>query len=254
MALLERVPQMAPAATSSAEAPAPIAPVAIEETGLTQQFISDLVLKILYQKGQATAADLADTICLPLPKILAGILEFLKAEHLVEVKGSSGMAAATYIYVISAKGQERAREAFAKNGYVGAAPVPLPAYVNRVRAQSIGSMQVTFEEIRKSLAHLVLPEKTLRQLGPAINSGRSIFLFGPPGTGKSSIAETLATMLRGSIVLPTRSSSVSRSSGSSTRRGTVRWSRSAGGSTAAGARAHFGSARSVASSRSRTST
>ena len=112
------------------------------------------------------------------------------------------MAAATYIYVISAKGQERAREAFAKNGYVGAAPVPLPAYVNRVRAQSIGSMQVTFDEIRKSLQHLVLPEKTLRQLGPAINSGRSIFLFGPPGTGKSSIAETLATMLRGSIVLP----------------------------------------------------
>ena len=104
--------------------------------------------------------------------------------------------------MISAKGQERAREAFAKNGYVGAAPVPLPAYVNRVRAQSIGSMQVTFDEIRKALHHLVLPEKTLRQLGPAINSGRSIFLFGPPGTGKSSIAETLATMLRGSIVLP----------------------------------------------------
>src|SRR5882762_1660166 len=102
MALLERVPQLAPAATSSAEAPAPIAPVAIEETGLTQQFIADLVLKILYQKGQATAADLADTICLPLPKILLGILEFLKTEH-VEVKGSSGTAAATYIYVISAK-------------------------------------------------------------------------------------------------------------------------------------------------------
>jgi predicted ATPase with chaperone activity len=202
MALLERVPQMAPAATSSAEAPAPIAPVAIEETGLTQAFIADLVLKILYQKGQATAAELADVICLPLPKILQGILEFLKTEHLVEVKGSSGMAAATYVYVISVKGQERAREAFAKNGYVGAAPVTLAAYVNRVRAQTIGSLQVTFDEIRKALTHLVLPEKTLRQLGPAINSGRSIFLFGPPGTGKSSIAETLATMLRGSIVLP----------------------------------------------------
>ncbi|HTD63912.1 MAG TPA: AAA family ATPase [Verrucomicrobiae bacterium] len=202
MALLERVPQLAPAATSSAEAPAPIAPVAIEETGLTQAFIADLVLKILYQKGQATAAELADVICLPLPKILQGILEFLKTEHLVEVKGSSGMAAATYVYVIATKGQERAREAFAKNGYVGAAPVTLAAYVNRVRAQTIGSLQVTFDEIRKALTHLVLPEKTLRQLGPAINSGRSIFLFGPPGTGKSSIAETLATMLRGSIVLP----------------------------------------------------
>src|SRR4029077_17229352 len=111
-------------------------------------------------------------------------------------------AAATYIYVISAKGQERAREAFAKNGYVGAAPVTLAAYVNRVRAQTIGSMQVTFDEIRKSLQHLVLPEKTLRQLGPAINSGPAFFLCGPPGTGRSRTGETPPTMLRGSIVLP----------------------------------------------------
>jgi predicted ATPase with chaperone activity len=201
MAILERVAPASPA-PSKAEAPAPMAPAAMEETGLTGQFVSDLVLKILYQKGQTTAADLADTICLPLPKILQSVLDFLKAEHFVEVKGGSGMAAATYVYILSAKGAERAREAFAKNGYVGAAPVTLGAYVNRVRAQSIGDMQVTFDEIRKALTHLVLPEKTLRQLGPAINSGRSIFLFGPPGTGKSSIAETLAGMLKGSIVLP----------------------------------------------------
>jgi predicted ATPase with chaperone activity len=201
MAVLERVAP-ATAAPSKAEAPAPMAPATMEETGLTGQFVSDLVLKILYQKGQTTAADLADTICLPLPKILHSVLDFLKSEHLVEVKGGSGMAAATYVYILSMKGAERAREAFAKNGYVGAAPVTLGAYVNRVRAQSIGDMQVTFDEIRKALSHLVLPEKTLRQLGPAINSGRSIFLFGPPGTGKSSIAETLAGMLKGSIVLP----------------------------------------------------
>ena len=199
MAVLERAPVAPP---SSAEAPAPLAPAAMEETGLTSAFVSDLVLKLLYQKGQTTAADLADVICLPLPKILGPVLDFLKNEHLVEVKGGSGMAAATYIYVLSSKGAERAREAFARNGYVGAAPVTLGAYVNRVRAQSIGSLQITFEEIRKALQHLVLPEKTLRQLGPAINSGRSIFLFGPPGTGKSSIAETLSTMLKGSIVLP----------------------------------------------------
>jgi len=201
MAVLDRVAPAA-AAPSKAEAPAPMAPATIEETGLTGQFVSDLVLKILYQKGQTTAADLADTICLPLPKILQSVLDFLKSEHLVEVKGGSGMAAATYVYVLSMKGAERAREAFAKNGYVGAAPVTLGAYVTRVHAQSIGDMQVTFDEIRRALSHLVLPEKTLRQLGPAINSGRSIFLFGPPGTGKSSIAETLAGMLKGSIVLP----------------------------------------------------
>src|SRR5438094_9520588 len=132
MAILERVAP-ASAAPSKAEAPAPMAPATMEETGLTGQFIADLVLKILYQKGQTTAADLAATICLPLPKILQSVLDFLKNEHLVEVKGGSGMAAATYVYSLSAKGAERAGEAFAKNCYVGAAPVTLGAYVNRVR-------------------------------------------------------------------------------------------------------------------------
>src|SRR2546425_12841766 len=108
---------MPPSATSSAAAPARIAPVAIEETGLTQQFIPDLVLKILYPKGQATAADLADVICLPLPKILLGILEFLKTEHLVAVKGSSGTAAGTYLHVQSANVRERGAEAFANDRY-----------------------------------------------------------------------------------------------------------------------------------------
>jgi predicted ATPase with chaperone activity len=186
----------------SAEATVPLAPQSFEETGLTQAFIADLTLKLLYQKGQTTAADLADTLCLPLPKILQPVLDFLKTEHLVEVKGGSGVAAATYVYVIAQKGAERAKEAMDRNGYIGPAPVLVSAYVTRVRAQSIGDVQITFEALRKVLAHLVLPERTLRQLGPAINSGKSIFLFGPPGTGKSSIAESLASLLHGSIVLP----------------------------------------------------
>ena len=187
---------------STAEATVPFAPQTLEETGLSTTFVAELVLKLLYQKGQTTAGDVAESLCLPLPRILSGVLDLLKNEHLVEVRGSSGLAAATYQYVLSSRGAERAREAYERSGYVGPAPVPLVAYVARVRAQSIGSVAVTFNELREALSHLVLPENTLRQLGPAINSGRSLFLFGPPGTGKSSVAETLATLLRGSIVLP----------------------------------------------------
>jgi predicted ATPase with chaperone activity len=189
-------------APKSPESAAPIAPATLEETGLTQPFIADLALKMLYQKGQSTAQELADSMCLPLAKILQPVLDFLKNEHLVEVKGGSGIAAATYQFVLAQKGTERAREAMARNGYVGPAPVTLSAYVNRVRAQSIGDMQITMDQLKKALGHLVLPEQTLRQLGPAINSGRSIFLFGPPGTGKSSIANSLSKLMQGGMVLP----------------------------------------------------
>jgi len=184
-----------------AELASPLAPQTLEETGLTSTFIADLAVKVLYQKGQLTAAEISVALCLPLARILDPVLDFLKAEHFVEVKGGSS-ASASYIHVLSSKGAERAKEALARNGYTGPAPVPLSAYAKRVRAQSIGDIHVSFDELRKALSHLVLPERTLRQLGPAVNSGRSIFLFGPPGTGKSSIAETMASLLRGKIVLP----------------------------------------------------
>ena len=184
------------------ESAAPLAPASLEETGLSSAFIADLTLKLLYQKGQSTAQELSDAMCLPMAKICQPVFDFLKTEHLVEVKGGSGVAAATYNYVLSLKGTERAREAIARNGYVGPAPVTLPAYIGRVRAQTLGDMRISMDHLRKALGHLVLPEHTLRQLGPAINSGRSIFLFGPPGTGKSSIASALATLMQGGMVLP----------------------------------------------------
>jgi predicted ATPase with chaperone activity len=184
------------------EAAAPLAPETIEETGLTSGFVADLALKLVYQKGQSTGQEIADTLCLPLAKIVQPVLDYLKSEHLVEVKGGSGIAAATYLYVLSGKGTERAREAMARNGYVGPAPVTIASYVARIRKQSLGDLQISFDQLRKALSHLVLPDLTLRQLGPAINSGRSIFLFGPPGTGKSSIANALASLLQGGMVLP----------------------------------------------------
>ncbi len=199
---LATAPAPVPALAKPVEQSAPLAPATLEETGLTSAFLADLTVKILYQKGQSTAADLAQWMCLPLPNILQAVLDFLKNEHFIEVKGGSGLTASTYVYVLTSKGAERAKEALDRNGYIGAAPVTLAAYANRVRAQSIGEIKVTLEQLHAALAHLVLPEQTLRQIGPAINSGRSIFLFGPPGTGKSSIANALAKLLRGSVVLP----------------------------------------------------
>ena len=196
----EPVAEFAP--PNTAEQYAPLAPATPEETGLSPALIADLTLKLLYQRGPTTASDLSQALCLPLGRILQPVLDFLKIEHQIEVKGGTGITSSSFFYSLSAKGIDRAKEALARNGYIGPAPVPLAAYAARVRAQSIGDVHVSMNQLRKALEALVLPERTIRQLGPAINSGRSIFLFGPPGTGKSTIAKTLASILRGSIVLP----------------------------------------------------
>src|SRR5438132_4893354 len=128
------------------EAAVPLAPASFEETGLTQTFVADLSLKLLYQKGQSTAQEMGDTLCLPLAKILQPVFDYLKTEHFVEVKGGAGVNASTYQYVLSEKGTARAREAIARNGYVGPAPVTLAAYVQRVKKQSLGDLQITMEQ------------------------------------------------------------------------------------------------------------
>jgi predicted ATPase with chaperone activity len=198
---LDAEPEVASPPTT-AEQYAPLAPATTEETGLSPALIADLALKVLYQRGPTTASDLSQALCLPLGRILQPVLDFLKTEHHVEVKGGAGVTSSSFFYSLAPKGVDRAKEALARSGYIGPAPVPLAAYTNRVRAQSIGDVHVSMDQLRKALGALVLPERTIRQLGPAINSGRSIFLFGPPGTGKSTIAKTLASILRGSIVLP----------------------------------------------------
>lgn len=197
----QRPPAAAPG-TSQIQTPLPPEPQTIEQTGLTQGFLAELALKTLYLRGQMTAAEIASALGLPLANLVDKILEFLKSEHLVEIRGGSGLQASTYQYVVVDRGSEKAQEALARSQYVGKAPVPLATYIASVKAQTIAHVQVTEEELARAFAHLVIPKETLRQLGPAFNSGKSIFLFGPPGNGKTTCAEVLVTLLRGEIVIP----------------------------------------------------
>ncbi len=184
------------------QVPLPPEPQSIEQTGLTVGFIADLTLKTLYLRGQMSAADLSFATGLPLTNVLDKALEFLKNERLVEIRGGTGLSSASYQYVIVDRGAEKAQEALARSQYTGRAPVPLATYIASVKAQTIANVQVTEQELVRAFSHMVIPQDTLRQLGPAFNSGKSIFLFGPPGNGKTTIAEVLVTLLRGEMVIP----------------------------------------------------
>jgi predicted ATPase with chaperone activity len=182
--------------------PLPPEPQSVEQTGLQLGMLSDLALKTLYLRGQMTLAELATSLGLPIANVVDKVMDFLKSERLVEIRGGATLSAATYQFVIVDRGAEKAQEALARSQYVGRAPVPLATYITAVQRQTIANVRITQEDIVRAFAHLVIPRETLTQLGPAINSGKSIFLFGPPGNGKTTIAEVMIGLLQGEVVLP----------------------------------------------------
>jgi len=175
----------------------PSAPRSIEDTQLSVGFLADLVLKTLYYEGYISGYEVAESIKLPFKNITDRILEFLKRDRFIEVKGSSGgaYAEAAYEYVITGKGIERAREIMDRNQYAGPAPVTLESYRTATSRQALQNLAVGPNQVRNALSHLVLSQRVLGQIGPAVNSSRSIFLFGHPGNGKTTIAEAIGFMI-----------------------------------------------------------
>jgi predicted ATPase with chaperone activity len=176
----------------------PPAPRSIEETGLSMSFLADLVIKTLYFAGYLSGYEVAEAVRLPLSGIVDRVLAFLKRERFIEIKGrgtGGGYAEAAYEYIITDRGSGRAREILERSQYAGAAPVTLSNYTDAMHRQSLKSVLVGPEQVRQALSHLIVNEKTLNQIGPAINSSRSIFLFGHPGNGKTTMSEAIGFMI-----------------------------------------------------------
>ncbi len=175
----------------------------LDGTGLNLLNVADLVLKVLYFGGYMPGHQIADIVKLPFTNVLDTVMDFLKKEKFVEVRGSGGVGEAGYQYLISEKGADKAREALNRSQYAGAAPVTLTQYVRAMREQNRERLIVHEEQLKHIMKDLVISEEMLGRIGPAINSGKSVFLYGPPGNGKTTVAETVGRMiLGGSIWIP----------------------------------------------------
>lgn len=177
-------------------------PNSVEETGLDLLFIADMSLKVIYFQGMITGQALSEHLCLPYFNILERALAYLKREEYVEVSGSSGFGELAYQYTLTPKGNARAQEQIDRTAYAGPAPVTLEDYQTMVLEQAKGSGRVSRDEVVKATSDMVIDDSTVDQIGQAVNTGRSMFLFGEPGNGKTAIAERMAELLGGYVLIP----------------------------------------------------
>ena len=181
----------------------PPEPISIAETGLGMGFLTDLVLKVVYFQGNITAHQLAEVTKLPFLGVIDKVLEFLKLEEFVDIVGTQGgFSERSFQYVIATKGRAKVAEVLDRSQYAGPAPVTLDAYIAMVKQQSVGTMTADTNTVRNAFSHIVVNEQMLDKIGPAANSARSLFLYGPPGNGKTTIAEGIANMLGGHVLIP----------------------------------------------------
>jgi predicted ATPase with chaperone activity len=182
--------------TSSSSGFSPPQINSLEDTGLSPLWLQDLVLKVLYFRGYLTGFKIAEEITLPFAGVTDQLLFALKQEKLIEVKSSQGgLGEGAYTYGITGQGILRAREALERSQYAGPAPVPFEVYNEAIRRQKSSRLTVTTRTMRQILAQLVISESTFQRLGPALNSGTSIFMYGPPGNGKTSIARAFGNLV-----------------------------------------------------------
>jgi len=166
-------------------------PRTISEVGVRQAVLEDLALKTLYLSGPFSVYKLAEHTRLSF-EVANEIFIRLREQQLCQV---TGMSSNVPHVAITTQGRSRALELLSHSHYYGPAPVSLESYVEQVRKQSIRGVAARRADVERAFEHLVIDGKTLWQLGTALNSGASIFLYGPSGVGKSAIAETLSRVL-----------------------------------------------------------
>jgi len=181
------------------ESMGPPSPAEIQDTDISRTFLLDLALKHAAYSGDPATHSIADGLCLPRP-VTEELLQQLHREKLIEVK--MRVMEGETCYAMLDRGWERATRVQNMCGYTGPAPVSLRDYAHMMRMQAVPANPATIDSVRAAFHDLVLPESLLQTLGYVINSRRSLFITGSPGTGKTAVAERINAGLRGFIWIP----------------------------------------------------
>ena len=179
----------------------PPVPQNVKETGLSPSLLEQLILKLLYFRGELIGQDLAQQIGLKF-SVIEAIVEALKWQHLVAVKRSLGMGNISAIFTLSETGRNAARDYLNTNQYAATAPVPLSQYVEMVKRQRQPSNWISTPKLKEAYKHMVVGPEIISRIGPAVNSGKSFLIYGQPGNGKTALAEALGTINSEPVFVP----------------------------------------------------
>ncbi|EPX80780.1 ATPase with chaperone activity, associated with Flp pilus assembly [Litoreibacter arenae] len=181
---------------------APVPPKSLKDTGLSIVMMRDILLKTIFRKNLEHVSQMAEAICLSMP-LTQQLVEITREQKLIEAQGTLHAGSGSEMaFQLSDAGKSRALDALSQSEYYGALPVPLEMYKEQVKRQSVRNIQITRDKLLGSMGHLILPEHLLNDLGPAVSSGRSILLYGPPGNGKSAISNGIRDALGDMIYIP----------------------------------------------------
>jgi hypothetical protein len=179
----------------------PPVPQTLEETGLSETLLRQMILKILYFRGEVVGRDLGRLLGLNF-SLIDSILEFFKMQHLVAVKRSMGMGSVSASFTLSDQGRQLAQKYLEANTYSGKAPVPLEQYAAGVKLQRRAKNWLTRDKLNAAFRHMVVSPRILGQIGPAVNAGKSFLIYGQPGNGKTYLAEALVHLESDPIYIP----------------------------------------------------
>jgi hypothetical protein len=192
--------QASPNAVSSVLAPP--APRNLVETGLSPVMMRDILLKTMFRTNLDQVSALAVAVSLPV-NLTQDLMDAARGQRLVEATGTMHATSGSEMgYQLTDAGKARALDALSQSEYYGAMPVPLATYGEQVKRQSVRNIKLTREQLMAGMGHLILPPDLLDNLGPAVTSGRSILMYGPPGNGKSSISHGIRAALGDKVYVP----------------------------------------------------